>query len=211
MSTSNSYNFSVNSNDIVREAMLNIGKLGEAENPTSQEYSDCLRKLNMLAKQWMAKQDFAPGLKMWKRKHADLLLSSSKFAYQLGPTGDNWAISVATSNQFPSWQTQTTASAVMGATSITVATPANFTIGDFLVIQLTAGDIYSTVVSNVVGSVVSFISGSLPSGVAIGNYVFNYTVKGQRPEVIETCVLRDNTGADVPILIITLQNYAILS
>src|SRR5271169_4104856 len=90
MTTSGVYSFSVSTTDIVREAMLNIGKLGEAESPSAQEYTDCLRKLNMLAKQWMAKQDFAPGLKMWKRRHGDLFLSSTTGQYNLGFTGDHW-------------------------------------------------------------------------------------------------------------------------
>ena len=61
MPTSGTYSFTVTRDDIVREAMLNIGKLGEAETPTAQEVTDCARKLNMLVKQWMARQDFAPG------------------------------------------------------------------------------------------------------------------------------------------------------
>src|SRR5450755_2172900 len=81
--------------DIVREMMLNCGAIGESETPTAQEYNDCGRKLNMMVKQWMGKQDFAPGLKMWTRDRGDLFLSYSQYQYQLGPTGDNFATSVS--------------------------------------------------------------------------------------------------------------------
>ncbi|HXC04590.1 MAG TPA: hypothetical protein VNZ86_07540 [Bacteroidia bacterium] len=217
MSTSGSYSFAIQTNDIIREAMLNIGKLGEAESPTSQEFTDCQRKLNMIAKQWMAKQDFAPGLKMWKRRHGDLILSSSRFAYNLGPSGDNWAVSVAASAQpgVASLQGQLTANAAINATTITVGTTniLNITAGDFVVIQLNTGDIYSTTVSTVNNGAGTFTipATGIPSASSTGNYVFNYTTKGQRPEVIETVLLRDNSGSDVPCRLLTLQDYEYLS
>jgi hypothetical protein len=213
MATSGSYSFSVNSTQIVTDAMLNIGKLGEAEVPTAQEYVDCLLKLNMLAKQWMAKQDFAPGLKMWKRRHGDLMLSTSRFSYNLGPAGDNWAVSVAAANGpgIASLQSRLTANAAANATTLTVGTAliTNFMAGDFVVVQLNTGDIFSTTVSTVSLNAGTFTipATGLPSAAASGNYVFNYTTKGQRPEVIEAVVLRDNSGSDVPMRLWTLQDY----
>jgi hypothetical protein len=213
MATSGVYSFSVTTNDLVREAMLNIGKLGEAETPSAQELTDVSRKLNMLAKQWMAKQDFAPGLKMWKRRHGDLMLSQSRFSYNLGPSGDNWAIAVAanTAPSVASLQSQLSANASANATTLTVGTTAiaNFTAGDFVVVQLNTGDIFSTTVSTVNSGAGTFTipATGIPSAAALGNYLFNYTTKGQRPEVIETVALRDNSGADVPMRLWTVQDY----
>ena len=48
MSTSGTFSFTVNAADIVREAMLNVGAIGESEVATAQEYTDCVRKLNMM-------------------------------------------------------------------------------------------------------------------------------------------------------------------
>jgi hypothetical protein len=203
MTTSGVYSFSVNTNDIVREAMLNIGKLGEAENPSAQEYTDVSRKLNMLAKQWMAKQDFAPGLKMWKRRHGALFLSQSKFAYNLGPTGDNF-----TNTWF---QTATTANAAANATTINVPN-ANMTVGDFVIFQLDSGANFQTTVSTKVGGTqITIPPGSIPSSMALGSVLFSFTTKAQRPEIIETSTLRDSTGADQPIKILTLQDYDLFS
>jgi len=213
MATSGVYSFAVTTNDLVREAMLNLGKLGEAETPTAQEFSDVSRKLNLLSKQWMAKQDFAPGLKMWKRRHGDMMLSQSRFSYNLGPSGDNWAIGVAANSNpgVSSLQSQLNAAAVANATTLSVGTTAiaNFTAGDYVVIQLNTGDIYSTTVSSTNSGAGTFAipASGIPSAAASGNYVFNYTTKGQRPEVIEAVVLRDNSGADVPMRLWTLQDY----
>jgi len=203
MTTSGSYVFTVTTNDIVREAMLNIGKLGEAESPSSQEYSDCSRKLNMLAKQWMAKQDFAPGLKMWKRRHGNLFLSNAQFQYGLGPSGDHWTNT--------SFQQNTTATAIAGATTINVPN-ANMSVNDNVGIQLDAGTLFWTTVSTKVGGTqITIPAGGLPSQATSGAVVFNYTSAAQRPEIIETVVLRDSTGADIPMKILALQDYDALS
>lgn len=199
MTTSGVYTFTVNTNDIVREAMLNVGKLGEAETPSAQEYTDCSRKLNMLAKQWMAKQDFAPGLKMWKRRHGNLFLSMSQFKYGLGPSGDHWTET--------SFQQNTTATAVATATTINVPN-ANMTVNDQVGIELDSGVLFWTTVASKIGATqITIPATGLPSQASTGAMVFNYTTTAQRPEIIETCVLRDSTGADQTMKIITLQDY----
>jgi len=203
MATSGSYSFVVTTNDIVREAMLNIGKLGEAENPSAQEFADVSRKLNMLAKQWMAKQDFAPGLKMWKRRHGNLYLSNSTGQYNLGPSGDNWTNT--------SFIQDTTATAIAGATTISVPN-ANITVNDYVGIVLDSGVLFwTTCASKIGGTQITIPAGGLPTQASSGSELFNYTNKAQRPEVIETAVLRDSSSSDIPMKLITLQDYDNLS
>ena len=194
--------------------MLNIGALGESEVPTAQEVTDCARKLNMLVKQWMGTQDFAPGLKMWERQRADLFLSSSKGIYALGPSGDNWAAGVTALSGQNYGQDQLIANAIAGATTLTtgVGSTSNFTAGDFLVVQLNSGDIYSTTITSVnagAGTLVIPAPG-LPSAASINAYLWNYTTKGQRPLAIVTCILRDIQSNDTPLDVMTVQDYEIL-
>lgn len=201
MATSGVFVLTVTRDDIIREAMLNLGKLGDNEVPTPQETTDCARKLNMLVKQWMGKADFAPGLKMWTRKHGDLFLSSTTGQYSLGPSGDNWT------NQ--SYQRSTTATANAAATSLQ-ASIANVTNGDFIGICLDSGAIFWTTVNGVpVGTTITLLAG-LPSQASSGAIVFNYTTKAQRPEFLETALLRDSGNNDIPLNIMTLQDYEFL-
>ena len=51
MTTSGIYSFSVNRDQIIRIAMMNIGKLDEIETPSAQDITDCNLVLNMLVKQ----------------------------------------------------------------------------------------------------------------------------------------------------------------
>lgn len=214
MPTSGTWSFTVTRDDIIREAMLNVGAIGEAEVPTAQEVTDCARKLNMMVKQWMGSNDFAPGLKMWERQRADLFLSSTKGVYALGPSGDNWAAGVTALPGQNYGQDQLNANAAASATTLSlgVGSTSNFTAGDFLVVQLNSGDIYSTTVSSVnSGAGTIAIPGpGLPSAANANNYVWNFTTKGQRPEAIVTCILRDITNADTPLDPMTVQDYEVL-
>jgi len=206
MSTSGTYAFTVTRDDIIREAMLNIGKLDAYGTIDAQETTDCSRKLNMLVKQWMGRYDFAPGLKIWTRQRADLFLSSTKYRYNLGPSGDNWAAGV-TKVSGANYATQTLASyAAAAATTLTFSSTANFTVGDYVVVQLASGDTFSTTVSTISSPSIT-IATALPSAATAGNYVWNYTTKGQRPLEIVTAILRDITQNDTPLDMMTVQTY----
>ena len=217
MTTSGTFNFTVAATDVVREAMLNVGAIGENEVPTSQEYTDCLRKLNMLIKQWMGKQDFAPGLKMWTRQRGDLFLGYNKHEYQLGPYGDNWAggVTGGSFNQCYN-QTQLTAQAAAGSSSLTVNSITKINSGDYIGIQYqpssanSGTDIFWTTVNGVPSGNNVVLTSPL-TGVAVSNaYVWNYTLKQQRPLAIVTSILRDIYNNDTPQNVLTVEDYEML-
>lgn len=218
MSTSGVYTYTVSRDTLIRNALINTGKIGGTQFIAPQLVTDCAVKLNLLVRQWMGKQDYAPGLKMWSRQTADLFLSSSKHTYRLGPTGDQWAQGVAaftaTDPQKNFAQGQLTLAAVAGAAVITVGTAniANITVSDYLVFELNSGDIYATTASatNPGAGTVTIPAPGLPSACSAGAYLWNYTTKGQRPLEIQTCVLRDINNNDTPIDYLTLQTYEYL-
>lgn len=211
MALSGTWTFTVTRDDIIREAMLNIGAIGEAETPTAQEVTDCARKLNMLVKQWMSSNDQAPGLKMWERQRGELFLSQTQGVYSLGPTGDFWAASAAFADTFSQTyaQTQTIAAANTGDTTLSVQSTDQMAALDKIGIVIN-GDLFWTTIFSVDTETGITLDSSLPAPVSIGAYVFNYTVQAQRPLAIVTCVLRDVNNNDTPMNVMTLQDYEIL-
>jgi len=201
VTTSGSYVFAVTRDDLIRNAMLILGKLGEGESPTASETTDCSMFLNMMVKQWMGTQDFAPGLKMWKRKRGEMYLSSTTGQYSLGPSGDNWTNT--------SYSRTLTANAAAAATTLTT-TITNATNGDYIGIELDSGALFWTTINGAPSGTTITITSGLPSAAASGNYVFNYTSKAQRPLQIVTAVLRDVNNDDFPISLLTLQDYEML-
>jgi hypothetical protein len=211
MSTSGTYTFTVTRDDIVREAMLNIGKLGATDSILPQDMLDCTRKLNLMVKQWMGRLDFSNGLKVWTRQHCDLFLSSTQYQYALGPTGDNWASGTTGITNQTYGQSSLIAASVSDTIFPVLADIGHFNTGDFIVVELDSGDIFSSAIFDidpVAGSVQMF--SPLPSQASLGNVVYNYTTKGQRPLEIQTCVLRDVNTCDTPIDFMTLQTYEAL-
>lgn len=201
--------------DAVREAMLNIGAIGESEVPTAQEFTDCQRKANMLVKQWMGKQDFAPGLKMWTRQRGDLFISSTQGVYQLGPTGDNWAGGCAAlpNQNYGADQLIAVTNSGSAVLSVGVGSTGNYTVGDFIVVQVSTGDIFSSTIASIsAGTGTVTMSTVLPTGVTAANSanIWNYTIKGQRPLAVLTAVLRDSNSNDIPLNVMTLEDYEYL-
>ena len=230
MSTSGTYTFTTTRDTIIRNSMLVIGKIGDAESPTINEITDCSNFLNMLMKQWQGRQDFAPGLKMWTRARGDLICSTTQGIYTLSPQGDNWAGGVAKplSDGWPNYNLATT-TATSGSASNTVTIGLNtftgqsatsitgYTVGDFIVVQLVSGDIFSSTVASFspTTGVITMTSNlpaipNQPNSVGIGAMVWNYTTKQQPPLDIQTCVLRDSLQNDTPINYMTLPVYEAL-
>ena len=204
MSTSNSYSFTINRDQIIRAAMLNLGKLGENEGPTAQETQDCAMFLNMLVKTWMGQADYSGGLKMWTRRQGHLFLSTTTGTYQLGAN--------STANWTNSYQSTTlSAQAATSSTTIQVDSIQGISNGDYLGIQLNDGyqngNLFWTTVSGTPsGSTITFAN-ALPDYAAVGGIVYAYTTKAQLMVVPETCVLRDSQKEDVPINFWTVQDY----
>lgn len=197
-STSGSYSFTVNRDQVIRQAMLNIGKLDENEVPTAQQTSDCAFALNMLIKQWQGRGDFAPGLKVWTRRLGYLFLSGASGQYSVGPTATGWTNAFAASTS--------TATEIAGATAIPVASASGFAGGYNVGVQLDSGVLFWTTISSVSGKTINLASG-LPSQSSIGSQLFAYQTAAQQPLNIETAVLRDNQGNDNPLRILTVQDY----
>lgn len=198
MATSGVYSFGVTRYDIIRQAMLNIGKLDPLEVPTSEETEDCSRLLNMLCKQWMGKTDFAPGLKVWTRKRGHLLLSNTTGQYSIGPTAQGWTNALVV--------TTLSAAASTGATSVAVASVSGIAATNTVAVYLDSGALFYATVSSVVSTTLN-LSAALPSGASSGNQVFAYATAAQNPKDVETAILRDVNNSDTPLNLMTVQDY----
>ena len=214
MATSGTYSFSVTAAQIINYAMLLIGKLGEGQTISTQEQSDCLFMLEMLAKQWQGKADGAPGLKLHCMRHGRLFLQDNTGKYILGPDGAGWCYAPPAS-LFPSHLgTVLTSTAASGAFSINVANVAynavnSIGVGDNAGIVLDNGNIFWTKVAGLGGYNLG-ISTAMPSNASKGNTAFFYPTsnQGTKPITIESAFLRDSNNEDTPLRIMkSIQEY----
>ena len=209
-----SYTFSMTRDQIIRQAMFDMGALQEAEVPTAQETQDMARLLNLITKQWMGNTDFAPGLKVWTRKRGELFLSPTQYTYSLGQSSlDNW-IDSTTGLSYPNkyGQTNVSGTVVAGATVIPVALTSQLNIGDYIGF-LNGSSIFWTQVSNIGVGTVTIPAPGLPAGIQANgaSYVWNYTTKAVRPLALITATLRDIYANDTPLKIFqTVEEYEAL-
>lgn len=205
MTTSGTYSFGVTRDDIIRQAFLSIGKLDPFESPDPQQTQDSAMVLNMMVKQWMGKADYAPGLKMWTRKHGHLFLLNNSGRYTIGP-----ACATGWSNDYV--YPVTTASAAASASTITLASVTGIATGYNIGIELDSGALFWTTVNGAPVGLVVTLATVLPSAASSGAQVFAFQTIAQQPLFIETAVLRDQTLNDTPVRIMqTVQSYDYLS
>jgi hypothetical protein len=201
MSTSGVYAFSVTRNDIVRQAMKNVGALDLDEDPTASEVDSCVLVLNMMCKQWMGKSDFAPGLKVWTRKTGYLMLSGTTGFYSVGPDATGWTNSLV--------RTYLTANAAAAATALTVSSITGVSATYVIGVQLDSGTLHWTTVASTGALTINLTTG-LPSAASSGSWCFVYQTAAQRILDIETVVLRDSQNQDTPVRFLNVQDYSYL-
>lgn len=201
MTTSGTVTFSVQRDTIIQDAMFDCGALGVGENVNDADLQFCSRRLNMLVKQWQGKQDFAPGLKMWFRKRGNLFLSATTGQYSLGPSGTGWATSFT--------QIATTAAAAQGAGSILVSSITGLSSGDNIGIVLNDQSIQWTTINGAPSGSTVTLAATLTGAAASGNTVYSYptTSQARRPLQIVTALLRDQNQNDVPLYVLTIDQY----
>ena len=156
----------------------------------------------MMVKQWMGKADFAPGLKTWTIRHAFLFLQGNQYQYTLSQSATGWC------EGFTSIATTAT---VSSGTAVNVSSTTNIATGVNFGLVLDNGNIFWTTVLSIVGNVVN-LNAAVPSQSTVGATVFTYTTAQQatQPLFIKTAVLRDSTSNDIPLRLMTLEDYAYL-
>lgn len=82
MATSGSVDFTTNRDELIKDALLLIGELGEEEEPTAFQIAYGSRVLNKMAKAWQAH-----GLQLWKILQATVTPVTGDYQYTLGATG----------------------------------------------------------------------------------------------------------------------------
>jgi hypothetical protein len=200
VSTSGTVTYSVTEEDIIKDALIEIGYLDASETPSASDIATARRKLNMLVKQWTGQLDFAPGLKMWTRRRAYLFLQDGQSSYSLGPSGDHatetYVQTTISEGAPPTWP------------SVDVVSFEGMTTGDFIGVVLDDGTVHWTTISGAPGATIT-LTDSLPAvGASRGNAVFTYTTKMRRPFQLDTVVRRDISGNDSVVdSKMTIQEY----
>jgi hypothetical protein len=211
LATSGSVDFSVTRDDIIQDALENLGIVLPGATPVAAHVTAAARKLNMIVKQWQGTADFAPGLKMWSRKRATMFLSKTGFSYTLGPT----TTETGRTNKFSNSYAQTTLSvaAAVNDSAVTVTATTGIASGYRIGVVVNSGALLWTTVSGALTGNSVPLTTNISGAADIGSVVFCYatTTQGRRPLSILTATLKDSDGVETALSPMTLEEYSYIS
>ena len=195
MATSGSVDFSVSRDNILTDALIIVGAVGPDDTVPTNWTTHAARQLNKLVKALQSKR-----IGLWARKTGYILPISDTNSVSLGPSGGHATLSY-------SQTTLTVASAAL-ATTVTVSSTTGFGDTRAVGIELDDGTIQWTTQSGAaVGSVIT-VATALTDDASIGNYIYVYTTKLQRPVRIVEAYLSDLEGpTDVEMEVVAKAMY----
>lgn len=182
MSTS----FNLTANEIITQSLELLGVVAPGEPPSGDDYSSCLRSLNMMVKHWQTK-----GIYMTTQAEGTVFLNEGQNSYILGGSSPDKAC--INTNLV---ETQLTADAADNDTSLTVRSTSGMTIGDVIGISMDTGVTHWTTIATIPTSTTLTITSGITETATTGKYVFSYTAAIGRPLKIYSCRLRKNGGTD---------------
>lgn len=198
MATSASSNFTVDRNEIIDLANEMAGVKGIGRVLSSESIERSNRLLNLIAKQWMGRADFAPGLKTWSRKRAYLFPQKDQSDYVLGATDH------ATASYD---ETTLSAAEASGQTVLSVTSTSGMANSDNIGIIMDDNTIHWSTISSFVADTSVTIADAIDDDAASGNTVYTYTTRITNPLEIISVRRRDTDNNETTVSKMTLAKY----
>lgn len=186
MATSGSVNYTVTRDDIITEALEQIGVLAEGESPSANQLTSSARTLNMLVKSLQ---------NVCKNLHVRQTL----YLFQDGST-KTYTVDGSTARCVDLFDATTvTTAASSGASTIVVSSIGNIVANANIGIELDDGTRQWTTVSGSPAGTTVTLAATLTDDVAAGNTVFAYTTLANKPLKIEHAYVQNLSTPTAPI------------
>ena len=194
MATSNSTDFSVNRDTLIKDSLIDLGAVSSEDTPSSAIIAHAARLLNMMLKAWIA-----DGLHLWKIKPFTILIENGKVSYSLSSTGDQASLTMN--------DTTMRIAGVTNDTILQVTTTSGMTAGYYIGIELDDATLHKTTIASVTDSDTVVITTGIASAAAIGNRIYWYTTKLIRPLEVTDVRIKDDADNERPVTVISRQEY----
>jgi len=181
MALSASFDFSLNTNEFIKEALLEAGVTDENESPSNVMNEFARRRFNMMLKSWQG-----DGLQLWIHREAFIFLEKAKVTYSL--PGDNFTESYT--------ETAVKTAASSAATTLDVDSTSGMTAADYIGVEVDDGTMHWTTVASVTDSDTVELTDALDDDAAVDNVVYFYTTQAPRPLRITDCTRKVNGGTE---------------
>lgn len=181
MATSGSINFTQNRNQILTDALYKIAVLSPGESLEASDLNLANNQLNRMIKSWQRR-----GINMWVRSTGYLFTQRGQSEYSITTDG----ITHATDSYFRTTLTADVDPAII-ATTIDVASSADFTAGDNIGIVLDDNTTEWFIINDIPSATSILLDGGVTSIASSGASVFGFTDELLRPYRIMEANRRD--------------------
>lgn len=195
MATSGNYVYSVNKQELIKDALLEAGVLNDTQEPEGNMYGFMSRRLNGIIKQLQTK-----GLQLWRIKEVTLLLEEDKVEYTLGPSGDRCSETVI--------RALSTASVAIAATTYDVPST-GMTVGDVVGIEMSDGEMHWTTIATIPDTASITVTTGPTVACDSRAVVYSYTALIPKPLRIHEAysIVKDSENNHIPLNIIPREEY----
>jgi hypothetical protein len=196
MATSGTYTLSLTLNEVVSEALELIQAVGDGETLSGDHIDRGRRSLNNMLKEWQTQ-----GIHLWTYTEGSLFLAVGQEEYDFRlPT-------TRAVNTF--FETTTAANTAALATTLTVASAANLTVGDSIGIIQSDTNLFWTTIETISGTTVTIPSPGITLATTSGAAVRNYRSTETLIPISRMLDVRRKEGTDyeIPIVFESRKDY----
>lgn len=194
MTTSNSVDYSVSRDVIIKAALQKIEAIGSGETPSATQVSEASIALNVLIKAW-----HGSGMPLWTTKRGYILPVSDVSSCALGASGGHATLSYT--------RTTTSAASSSGASTITVSSTSGISNGYYIGVELDDGTMQWTTVNGAPSGSTVTLTASLTDDVASGADVYVYSTKIRQPIRVTRAYIVNNGGSEYEINVVGRTDY----
>jgi hypothetical protein len=197
MATSGSYDFSIDRDTLIKEALEILNAHDPIDVPTADEIFSCSRTLNMMLKAYTVH-----GLHLWKMETVNLMLQNDQVKYSLYPSGDNASIA-------GDWTETAVATEITSpSTTLVVDSTSGMTAGDVIGVLMDNDTWHWTTIASVTDGTTLELTVGVTWAAAVDSEVRFFTNKVQKPLKIRRAYYHDSTtGHDKEVSIISREEY----
>lgn len=200
MATSNSYNFSLNRNEIIKTALEEVSAADVFDEVEEEDIKLANRRLNMMVKAWQTR-----GISLPFIEEVIIFLPKNTSSLTLSNTGAEACLA----SDFI--QTTTSASASSGASTITVASITGLASADRIGIKLSDGTRQWTTINGAPSGSTVTLTDALTGDVDSGATVYTYTSKIEKPMRLLDVRRSSTDNIDIPVEILARKDWNDLS
>ncbi len=198
MATSGSIDFSLNRNQLIKRSFKILSVIEGEETPDAEMVNTASEALDLMGGTWQA--EFGH---IWKRVLCVLFLEKDQAEYDLGAGSSDHATLLE--DQIKT-EVSTTA-LVASDTAVTVDSTTDMATSDVIGIVQDDDTTHWTTIATIPSSTTLTLAVSMVSAAAVDNHVYTYTTLLPRPLKVPNARRRDKEEQDIPIYMISHQEY----